>query len=433
MKILEGLFQMLRTACKSLPDKRTGKNTRYSMADIGMAAFSLFFMQNESFLQHQRLLESEDGESNCRTLFGMENIPTDNHIRNMLDGVPPDHFNHLFEKNLRTLDQENALSSFRKLDGHILIALDGTEHFSSYDIHCDNCSHRERSNGKTEYHHTFLGATIVAPGHNQVIPLPPEFVTPQDGHEKQDCESCAARRWLQKHGATYAPYQPIYLGDDLFAKQPLCKAVQQIGGNFIFTCKPDSHKTIIEYLQGTTYAERIDTVMIPGRGKRTYHYRWVCGIPIRDSDDAMDVNWFEITISDGKGKVTYHNSYVTDLDINHENIAEVAACGRSRWKIENETFNVLKNNGYHLEHNFGHGSTTLASVLVVLNLLAFAFHTTCDLAETLWQSARESWKVRHRFFWRLWSMTTFRVFSSWDELMRVFIGTRSPRRAVRSG
>jgi len=97
-----------------------------------MAAFSLFFMQNESFLQHQRLLESEDGESNCRTLFGMENIPTDNHIRNMLDGVPPDHFNHLFEKNLRTLDQENALSSFRKLDGHILIALDGTEHFSSY-------------------------------------------------------------------------------------------------------------------------------------------------------------------------------------------------------------------------------------------------------------------------------------------------------------
>ena len=137
--------------------------------DIVLAAFSVFFMQNESFLQHQHLLESEHGRSNCQTLFGMENIPTDNHIRNMLDGVPPDHFDHLFEDNLKTLDQENALSSFRKLDGHILIALDGTEYFSSYEIHCDNCSHRERKNGKTQYFHTFLAASLSRCGYALLV------------------------------------------------------------------------------------------------------------------------------------------------------------------------------------------------------------------------------------------------------------------------
>jgi hypothetical protein len=92
--------------------------------------------------------------------------------------------------------------------------------------------------GQTEYLHSLLAATLVAPGHSRVVPLESEFVVPQDGHDKQDCESRAARRWLAAHGARYAPLEPVYLGDDLFARQPLCQAVQQAGGHFLFVCKP---------------------------------------------------------------------------------------------------------------------------------------------------------------------------------------------------
>jgi hypothetical protein len=109
-------------------------------------------------------------------------------------------------------------------------------------------------------------------------------------------------------------------------------------------------------------------------------HTWISEVPFRATDDALPVTWVSIEIQNATGKRTYYNSFVTDLDINVGNVAEIAACGRARWKIENETFNMLKTNGYNLEHNFGHGKETLASVLVVLNLLAFAFRTATMLA-----------------------------------------------------
>jgi hypothetical protein len=105
-----------------------------------------------------------------------------------------------------------------------------------------------------------LAATIVAPGHNRVVPLEPEFIVPQDGHDKQDCESRAARRWLAAHGARYARFNPVWLGDDLFSRQPLCQAVLDVGGHFLFVCKPESHKTIEEFRADITLDERIDRV-----------------------------------------------------------------------------------------------------------------------------------------------------------------------------
>jgi hypothetical protein len=233
---------------------------------------------------------------------------------------------------------------------------------------CQRCSTRKRSDGGTEYFHAFLGATIVAPGHQQVLPLPPEFIAPRDGAEKQDCERNAAKRWLERHGPAVAHRRPIFLGDDLFACQPIATVIQRVGGNFILTCKPASHQTIAEYLHGAELEQHRQTAVT--RGKRTTTiYRWLAAVPLRATDDALAVNWFSIEIRDGNGKRAYYNSFITDLPVTAAAVAELAACGRARWKIENETFNVLKTGGYNLEHNFGHGKQTLASVLVVLNRL----------------------------------------------------------------
>jgi hypothetical protein len=422
MQLLTSLISTLREKCLSLLDRRTGKNGTHTMQDAGMSAFSCFFMQCASFLEHQKRLENEQESSNCKTLFQISEIPTHVQMGNLLDGVDPNHFDNVFKKNLRTLEEGKALQDFKQLDDRILIALDGTEYHNSYHVMCDNCSHRKRSNGEMQYFHTFLGATIVTPGKNQVIPLPPEFITPQDGHDKQDCESMAARRWLQKHGAAFSSLKPIYLGDDLFSKHPICEAIINAGGSFILTCKPDSHKVVMEYVNGATLEEHRTTIINPGKNKnRHYSYRWLQNIPIRDGETAIQVNWFEITVTDDHGKVTFRNSYVTDIEVSANNVVKLAECGRARWKIENGNFNVLKNLGYNLEHNFSHGKETLSTVYVVLNLLAFAFHTTCDLMESLWQEARAAKRLRTKFFHHLECLTSMFVFPSWEACMKFMI------------
>ncbi len=426
MSVLESLISDVRQVCAGLPDPRTGRpdGYTYSMADIGVSAFALFFIGSSSFLAYQRVLAEGHGRSNCQTLFGMAAIPTDNHIRTMLDGAPPAAFDGLFFNALGRLVAADALAPFQRLDGRVLIALDGTEYHGSRKIHCQQCSTRRRADGGTEYFHSFLGASLVAPGHTKVLPLPPELIAPQDGAEKQDCERNAAKRWFAKHATALAPYRPIYLADDLHACQPIVAAILSSGGSFIMTCKPSSHQTIAEYLHGAELHEHRLTVARPGK-RSTHIYRWLTDVPLRDSADALTVNWFSVEILNAKGKRTYYNSFITDLPVTAETVAELAACGRARWKIENETFNVLKSNGYHLEHNFGHGKKTLSAVFLVLNLLAFACHTVSQLCVLAWRDAMAARGARYRFFEHLRTATAYIVFDDWNHLLHAIIDPKA--------
>ena len=353
MRLLNSLLGSLRSCLDGFPDKRRGINTTYGMGEIGMAAFSVFFMQSPSFLAHQRQFEAGHGRSNCTSLFGLSKVPSDNHIRDMLDPAPPTLLHPMFAEAVGQLERiDGGLDMFRRLGGRVLIALDGTEYHCSRNIHCPHCSTRLRGKGETEYFHAMLAATLVAPGHDKVIPLEPEFIVPQDGAEKQDCENMAAKRWLAAHGRRYATLDPVFLGDDLFSRQPLCQAVLDAGRHFIFVCKPSSHPLIQEYLTGIDLP-RLEATVKRGKQRFVHRYRWLHDVPLRDGRDALMVNWFEIEIINANGVTTYRNSFVTDLPVGPDHVVELAACGRARWKIENETFNVLKNKGYNLEHSFG--------------------------------------------------------------------------------
>ena len=424
MKHLPRYLETLGEACARLPDDRRGQNIQYTMRDIGMAVFSLFFMQCPSFLHFQREWVERNGRSNAHTLFGLHKIPCDNHIRKKLDGVPSNHFDDVFYHVINDIDSNHGLQTMRRLDDRLLIALDGSEYFSSYQVHCKNCSTRKRSDGRTQYYHQVLAATVVAPGQSKVIPLAPEFIYPQDGHKKQDCERQAAKRWLAQQGPQVVNLNPIYLADDLYACQPIVKAILDAQGSFILNCKPSSHSTLYEFIHDPKTCQQTRGT---GSRKRTYRYRWTHEVPLRDGSDALNVNWLEIEIVNPQGKVTYRNAFVTDLDVNEDNIADLAAAGRARWKIENETFNVLKHKGYHFEHNFGHGKKTLASVLVVLNLLAFALHTAGDLIETAWRVARARAGTRIGLFQALRVLTVYQLFSSWDDLFTL-LTTDPPQR-----
>ena len=316
------------------------------MADIGMAALSVFFMQSPSFLAHQRALAKARPRSNAHTLFGLARIPCDNHIRQLLDGVPTTHFDDALYGLVEDLDAHGALAAMRRLDDRVLIALDGTEYFRSRKLHCDHCSTRKRNDGGVEYFHQMVAAHLVAPGRNLTLPLPPAFIQPRDGAAKQDCERQAVKRWLARHGPRCAALRPLYLGDDLYACQPVCQAMLDGGGDFLLTAKPASHKTLYESLDGIRPPTRRRTT---GRGakRRIHRYRWMTDLPIRDGDDALRVNWLESTSARPDGTIAYRGAFLTSLDIDHDNVAELADCARARWKIENETFNVLKQHGYH--------------------------------------------------------------------------------------
>jgi len=413
MELLPSVLSGLRAVCAAFPDPRQGRGGNIAMADFGVSAFAMFFMQSASFLSFQRRLEKGQGRSNCQTLFGIGKIPSDNYIRDMLDAADPGLLQPCFARMEQLLAQPALRQAFGRLGGRTLVAWDGTEYFCSQKIDCPHCLTRKRSNGKVENYHTLLAATVVAPGYSRVVPLFPEFIARQDGAEKQDCERNAVKRWYAKHGERLRPLRPVYLGDNLFACQPIAEMVKDNGDDFIFTCKESSHKTLYDFMAGAE-CERHEERHRKGKSTETRRYRWIEGVPLRDGKDAMLVNWIGFDIRDPKGHIKFATAWITSLPVNKYNVAEIAACGRARWKVENEGFNVMKNHGYELEHNFGHGQKFLAMTLAGLNLLAFAWHSALDLIEPPWKAARDAAAKRTSFFADLLTLTSYVVFPSWQ-------------------
>ena len=277
------LMQILREALHELPDERKpGNNTKYQVEDAVMAAFSVFFTQSASFLEHQRLMKSSKGKDNAESLFSIEIIPGDNQIRNLLDPVPATRIFNSFEKVYQWLKLNGVLKRFLYLDGEILIALDGTEYFSSKKINCPHCNCRHHRNGTTTYFHGCVTPVVVSPNQKQVINLEPEFIKKQDGHQKEDCENSAVKRWLNKNHQNKYGYPVTLLGDDLYSRQPICQLALKQGYNFIFVCLETSHKTLYEWLEFLERSGEVTTVekkQWDGRKNLIYRYRYLLEFP----------------------------------------------------------------------------------------------------------------------------------------------------------
>jgi hypothetical protein len=418
----ETMIAALRAAISTFPDNRVGKNIRYELLDAAAGAFSVFFTQCDSFLAHQELMEKRYGLSNAKTLFGMRAIPSDTHIRELLDEVPPDHLDAVFEKCIGQLFRNGVLNRFRSglgLDGKdLLIALDGTWHVSSEKISCDQCS-RKTKNGRTIYSHGMVNPAIVYPGNSHIFCLPPEFITPRDGSKKQDCEHNASKRWIEKHASFYLQFGGItFVGDDLYSHEPMCKEMLDAGCNFILVCKPDSHKTLYEWTKGIRNILKTETR--EGHNKHyEYRYDYVESVPIKDGKKALLVNFIEVTVMNKKtGTKVYHNAFITNHPLTETTIPLIVSAGRARWKTENENNNTLKNHGYNLEHNYGHGKKYLASLLATLNILAYLFHTILEFMNETYKLLRTVIGSRKRFFNDMRTLLSYFCFRSFNNLMQ---------------
>jgi hypothetical protein len=417
---LDRLVKRIKQSFENFCDVRTGKNTQYDMVDVGMGAFSVFFTQSPSFLAHQEDMKRRKGRSNAESLFEMEKIPSDNQIRWLLDPVAPSYLSPVFRDIYDRLERAEVLDSFRSHGHNLLIANDGTQYHSSQKIHCDQCSRRELSNGKIHYSHSVLTPVIVQPGNERVIALEPEYITPQDGKEKQDCEIEAGKRWVDQYGDFYAKQGVTILGDDLFSRQPYCRKLKDKKLHFILVCKPDSHEALyetVDFLAANgvlgTYPKR----RWNGQYGEIDTYRYANQLPLRGDQEAMEVNWCELTTTrQDTGEQLYKNAWITDFGVDETTVEAIVRDGRARWKVENENNNVLKTKGYHLEHNFGHGSQYLAALLLSLNLLAFLFHTVLDLVDEKYRLIRKTLRTRQKFFQHIDALLCYFQFSTWDEL-----------------
>ena len=415
------MLARLRQELEGVPEHRTGRNTQYTIVEAGLGAFSVFFMQSPSFLAHQRDMQRNKGENNAQSLFGVEQIPSDGQIRNLLDPVEPAQLRESFWEIYRRLDEGGHLDQYCGVDGTRLISLDGSQYFSSQEIHCPNC-HVSVQDERTDYSHMVMMAVVCAPEQEHVICLDPEFITPQDGQEKQDCEQQAIKRWVERNAGHFEPWQVTILADDLHCHQPLCELLLKHKMHFILTCKPESHETLY---QEVALLERVEGAISTqvmrkwnGRYRERWVYRWADHVPLRADAKTLLVSWCELTIrNESTGKQLYHSAWATDLTLDEQLVIEVVADGRSRWKVENEGFNVLKNHGYNFEHNYGHGQQHLSTVLLTLLLLAFLFHSALGLSCLMYQAIRRELVARRTFFNDLRALTRYLYFANWQQLL----------------
>ena len=319
------------------------------------------------------------------------------------------------------------LSKFHFLDDQLLIAIDGTGHFSSNKIRCPNCSQMKHKTGKITYFHNTLLPVIVSPGNGQVFNLPPEFIIPQENYSKQDSELAAMKRWLNRYSEKLSNHKVTFLGDDLYSNQPMVEILENRQFNYIFTCfKEGSHTYLYEilaFLEGRNALKQVKDVKYEGLRKPSkviYQYRFVNDVPLRKVN-FLSTNWAELTILNEQGEIKFKTACVTNHKITEENITDIIRAHRSRWKIENENNNQLKTKGYHLEHNFGHGKKYLTSLLLTMNLLAFLFHTVLHLIDKAYRVLREKLRRRQTFFDDLKALVRYFYFESWDHLLSFMI------------
>ncbi len=269
--------------------------------------------------------------------------------------------------------------------------------------------------------HKALQVAIMHPSMAQVIPLMPEAIQNSDGENKQDCEMNAAKRLIPKIRREHPKLGFIIGVDALFSKQPIIEDILSEGMHYLFVAKPDDHEYMMSYLDAIKPLGVVHTISYKQKDGKIHRYEWANDVPLNKRKDEIRVNYLSFSIivpqNDGKEKIIYRSSWVTDLLVNKNNVEQLARIGRGRWKIENECFNALKNQGYAIDHNCGHGENHLAFNIYLLTLIAFLFHQIFELTDRQYQACRKKFGSKTHLWETLRVYSKILIFNSWEMLL----------------
>jgi len=404
-----------------IDDRRQSAKVDYSLHDCLMSGLAMMFFQDPSVLTFQQRLQDGIHKNNLTTLFDVSDIPKDTQMRQVLDAIPASELNGIFADFLHRLQRGKQLVNYQFYDGSYLISIDGSEYFSSEKIRCPHCLVTE-SKGKQRYHHQILQSVIVHPDMRQVLPLAPEPISNRDGSKKQDCERNAGKRLVRHIRATHPKLKITVTADGLYSNQPFIDELKTANMSFILVAKPTDHKVLFEWVNELIQLGAGGSLQFGDEKGRRHRYQWVNQVPLNGTKDADLVNFFQYQLVAATGKVTYKNSWVTDIEVDENNVVNLVKGGRARWKIENETFNTLKNQGYHIEHNFGHGQQHLSMIFFVLNLLAFYIHQILELTDRLYHTLRYTKFTSRKEYWNQLRCTIrILIFPRWESLLNFIL------------
>jgi hypothetical protein len=396
----DALFRLVHTGFDHIPDYRPA-GVDIALPDVLRSAFAMFSLTAPSLLA----FDTERAEDNLHTIYGIQRVPCDPDMREILDPGSPKWLRPVFTSVCRQLQRGKVLEPLTFLDGPYLLALDGPEYFSSKTIPCPACLHRVHRNGSLTYTHQLLGAAIIHPEQRAVMPLMPEPIMNRDGMDKNDCERNAAKRFVAKLRQDHPPLKFIVTEESLRSHAPHIATLHEYGLHSILGGKAGDHASLVQQVQAAEQAGRVTSYERHDRAAGLVHrFRLLNDVPLNASHAEMRVNFIEYW-ERGQNKVQ-HFSWITDLRVNKRTVYHLMRGGRARWKIANETFNPLKNQGYHFAHNYGHGEQHLAVVFAMLMMLAFlvdqAQQLGCALFQAVWAklgSKRMLWERMRALFY----------------------------------
>jgi hypothetical protein len=415
------LLTQVRNVFQSIPDHRQIAKRTISVSDALMSGLAVFSLKFPSLLKFDEQREEQHIRYNLDHLFGVTRAPSDTQLREILDPVEPAALHPAFRTILKEAEDSGALESYRFLNG-FLVSIDGTGHFCSSAVSCPDCAIKNSRSGVTQYYHQLLAGVIVHPERKNVLPLIPEPITRADGNTKNDCERNAAKRLLTRLRQNYPDHPFVIVQDALSATGPQIKLLKELNFSYILGAKEGDHATLFEAIaahrEEETLDGRVDTDTKRGT-TRIYHFK--NNVVLNKSHPDLTVNFIEY-IELKNGQIEYRGTWVTDLTITQENCADIVRGGRARWKIENETFNTLKNQGYRLEHNYGHGKQHLATVFGLLTMLAFLIDQVQELACPLFHKARQRFRSRTSLWERMRALFVGYFIDDWEIFWQAIIG-----------
>lgn len=392
----DNFLALIREDFQKVPDLRAG-NTSISIEDALMSALAMFQLKDPSLLAFDKRRQEEP--ENLHTIYNISTIPCDSQMRTILDPLSLKSLRAPFKTVFRQLQRGKELEKMAYYDGHYLLSADGTGFYSSEKVASPYCMSKKNRNGEILYYQQMFAASFVHPEMKVVIPVAPEIISRRDGSSKNDCERNAAKRFFTKFRSEHPHLKVIVVEDGLASNAPHIKELQRLDLRFILGAKPGDHVALFQQLrqaESEGKAEKVEYLDSEDRQK-AHFFTFLNNVPLNASNPDVLVNVLEYVQIDKNQKMTTF-SWVTDIPITKENVYTLMKAGRARWRIENETFNTLKNQGYNLGHNYGLGKKNLSAVFTTLMMLAFLVDQAQQLGCWLFQAALEK-KGAKKYLW----------------------------------
>jgi hypothetical protein len=410
----KSLLKTVRSGFGQIADHRAD-NASISLTDALMSGFGMFSLKDSSLLEFDNRRSKDE---NLKKIYGLEKVPSDTQMRAIVDPVSPEAIKPIFKDVYQVVKQNGVLEKLKFL-GHYLVSLDGSGYFSSDTIHCPNCLERKNSKtGEISYHHQMLAGAIVHPDMATVIPLVPEPIIKQDGETKNDCERNAAKRFMAQLRADH-PDEPFIITEAaLSSNAPHIRELKKYNLRFLLGIKPGDHVYLFEQVEQAHQAGQTTEYEVSDKDV-IHRFRFINQVPLNASHQDVWVNFIEYW--EIKGNKVQHFCWITDLTVSKLNVFELMRGGRARWKIENETFNTLKNQGYNFEHNYGHGQQNLSVNFALLMMLAFLVDQVQQLAFPLFQAVLKKERSRKRLWQHMRALFYTLEFTSLEDIFRALL------------